>query len=48
VLPVLRYEGVEPLLATLTERVIAPAEAKVKALEERRSMIEAELIKASN
>jgi hypothetical protein len=48
VLPVLRYEGLEPLLAALTERVIAPAEAKVKALEERRSMIEAELIKASN
>ena len=31
------------LLATLTEKVIAPAEAKVKALEERRRMIEAEL-----
>jgi hypothetical protein len=45
VLPVYRYEGLEPLLATLAERVIAPAEAKVKALEERRRMIEAELIK---
>jgi hypothetical protein len=45
VLPVYRYEGLEPLLATLAEKVIAPAEGKVKALEERRCMIEAELIK---
>jgi hypothetical protein len=45
VLPVYRYEGLEELLAALAERVIAPAEAKVKALEERRRMIEAELIK---
>ena len=45
VLPVYRYEGIEPLLATLAEKVIAPAERKVKALEERRSMIEAELTK---
>ena len=45
VLPVYRYEALEPLLATLAERVIAPAEAKVKALEERRRMIEAELTK---
>jgi hypothetical protein len=43
VLPVHRYEGLGSLLATLTEKVIAPAEAKVKALEERRRMIEAEL-----
>src|SRR5262249_28813572 len=28
VLPVYRYEGLEPLLATLAEKVIAPAEAK--------------------
>jgi len=35
VLPVYRYEGLEPLLATLAEKVIAPAEGKVKALEER-------------
>jgi hypothetical protein len=35
VLPVYRYEGLEELLAVLAERVIAPAEAKVKALEER-------------
>jgi hypothetical protein len=45
VLPVHRYEGLEPLLATLAEKVIAPAEGKVKALEERRRMIEAELTK---
>ena len=31
------------MLATLAEKVIAPAEGKVKALEERRHMIEAEL-----
>jgi hypothetical protein len=45
VLPIYRYEALEPLLATLAEKVIAPAEAKVKALEERRRMIEAELTK---
>jgi uncharacterized protein YjbI with pentapeptide repeats len=45
VLPVYRYEGVELLLATLAEKVIAPAEGKVSALQERRRMIEAELIK---
>jgi uncharacterized protein YjbI with pentapeptide repeats len=45
VLPVYRYEALEPLLATLAEKVIAPAEAKVKALQERRRMIEAELTK---
>ena len=46
VLPVYRYEGLEPLLATFAEMVIAPAEGKVKALEERRRMIEADLTKA--
>jgi len=45
VLPVYRYEGLEPLLATLAEKVIAPAEGKVKALAERRRFIEAELTK---
>jgi uncharacterized protein YjbI with pentapeptide repeats len=45
VLPVYRYEGLEPLLATLAENVIAPAEGKVKALQERRRKIEAELTK---
>ena len=38
--------GLEPLLATLAEKVIAPAEGKVKALEERRRVIEAELTKS--
>jgi hypothetical protein len=47
VLPPYRYEGLEPMLAALANKVIAPAEAKVKALEERRRMIEAELTKAS-
>jgi hypothetical protein len=45
VLPVYRYEGVEALLSTLADKVIAPAEGKVRALDERRCMIEAELIK---
>jgi hypothetical protein len=45
VLPVYRYEGLEPLLATLAEKVIAPAEGKAKGLEERRRMFEAELTK---
>jgi hypothetical protein len=44
-LSIYRYEGLEPLLATLAEQVIAPAEGKVKALEERRRMIEEELTK---
>ena len=45
VLPIYRYEGIEPLLATLADKVIAPAEGKVKALQERRRMVEAELTK---
>jgi len=45
VLPVYEYKEPEQLLATLADRVIAPAEGKVKALEERRRMIEAELAK---
>ena len=44
-LPVYRYEGLEPLLATLADKVIAPAEGKVNALQERRRVIEAELTK---
>jgi len=44
-IPIHFYEGLEPLLATLAEKVIAPAEGKVKALAERRLMIEAELTK---
>jgi uncharacterized protein YjbI with pentapeptide repeats len=46
VLPVYRYEGLEPLLATLADKVIAPAEGKAKALQERRRVFEAELTKA--
>jgi hypothetical protein len=45
VLPVYRYDGLDSLLAALAEKVIAPAEGKVKALAERRRMIEAELTK---
>jgi hypothetical protein len=45
VLPTYRYEALDPLLASLADKVIAPAEAKVKALEEKRRMIEAELTK---
>jgi hypothetical protein len=45
ILPIYRYEGIEQLLATLANKVIAPAEGKVKALQERRRMIEAELTK---
>jgi hypothetical protein len=43
VLPVYRYEELEPLLATLAEKVIAPTEGKVKELRRRR--IEVELTK---
>jgi uncharacterized protein YjbI with pentapeptide repeats len=43
VLPIYRYEGLEPLLATLKEKVIDPAEGKVKDL--RRRMMEKELTK---
>lgn len=47
VLPVHRYEGHEQLLAGMAEKVTGPAEAKVRALEERRRAIEAELTKPS-
>jgi hypothetical protein len=43
VLPVYRYKEPEQLLATLADNVIAPAERKVQAMEERRRMIEAKL-----
>jgi hypothetical protein len=46
VLPVYRYEGLEPLLAALADKVIAPAEAKMKELAERRRKNEAELTKS--
>jgi len=45
VLPPHRYEGLETLLTSIAENVIAPAEAKVNALQERRRLIEAELVK---
>jgi hypothetical protein len=45
--PVYRYDGLESLLGTLAEKVIAPAESKMKALAERRRMIEAELTSLS-
>src|SRR5262249_49465946 len=45
VLPVYRYKEPEHLLATLAKNVIAPAEGKVRALEERRCLIEAQLTK---
>ena len=40
VLPIYFYEGIEPLLTTLAEKVIAPAEGKAKAMEERRRKAE--------
>jgi hypothetical protein len=43
VLPLYRYEGIAPLLAALADKVIAPAEAKVKDLAERRRVFEAQL-----
>jgi hypothetical protein len=45
VLPIYPYKDPEQLLATLAEKVIAPAETKVNALAKRRRMIEAELTK---
>ena len=42
VLPVYRYKEPEQLLAKLADKVIAPAEGKAKALEERRRKFEAE------
>jgi hypothetical protein len=42
VLPVYQYKEPEQLLAKLAENVIAPAEEKVKALQERRRVIDAE------
>jgi len=45
VLPVYKYREPKQLLATLAENVIAPAEGKVKDLEERRRVVERELNK---
>ena len=45
VLPVYQYKEPKQLLATLADKVIAPAEEKVEALQEQRRVIEAELTK---
>jgi hypothetical protein len=45
VLPIFEYDHQEHLLASLDKNIIAPAEAKVKALDQRRRAIEAELLK---
>ena len=37
VLPVYQFEGLEQLFAQLPEKIIAPSEAKVKALAEKRN-----------
>src|ERR1700727_2297492 len=45
VLPVHRYDGLNSLLTTLADKVIAPAEAKTNELAEKRRLFEAELTK---
>ena len=45
VLPVHHYEGLNSLLATLADKVIAPAEEKMKDLAEKRRRFETELVK---
>jgi hypothetical protein len=45
VLPPHRYEGLETLLGALADKVIAPAEAKMNELAEKRRRFEAELLK---
>jgi Pentapeptide repeats (8 copies) len=45
VLTVHRYESLEGLLSSLREKVIVPAEAKARELEERRRAMEVELMK---
>jgi hypothetical protein len=45
ILEVHRYDGLEGLLASLEEKVIAPAEAKVRELHEKRKLIEEQLSK---
>ena len=44
VLPIYHYESLEGLIASLRERVIAPAEAKVRELTELRAQAEAQLM----
>jgi len=45
VLPVHRYDGLDALLGTLADKVIAPAEKKMKDLADKRRRFEAELIR---
>jgi hypothetical protein len=45
VLPIHRYDGLDALLATLPEKVIAPAETKMNDLADKRRRFEAELIR---
>jgi uncharacterized protein YjbI with pentapeptide repeats len=45
VLTVYRYDSLEGLLSSLREKVIVPAEAKARELEEKRRAMEAELMK---
>jgi hypothetical protein len=45
VLPVHRYDGLNSLLVTLAEKVIAPAETKMNDLAKKRRRFEAELIR---
>jgi hypothetical protein len=45
VLKTYRYESLEGLIASLGDRVIAPAEAKIRELEETRRAIAEELLK---
>jgi uncharacterized protein YjbI with pentapeptide repeats len=46
VLDIQRYRDLDDLLASISERVIVPAEAKVKEIEDRRKQIEKELEKS--
>jgi hypothetical protein len=45
VLPIHRYEGLDGLLASLADQVIAPAESKMNELADKRRRFEAELIR---
>ena len=45
VLPAHRYDGLDSLLATLADKVIAPAEQKMNDLTDKRQRFEAELVK---
>jgi hypothetical protein len=45
VFDVYRYDGLKGLLSSLGEKVIAPAEAKIREVEQKRKAIEPPLIK---